>query len=230
MRSMPPKPIQASQALASAMHAAEAARARGSRATMAATAPSAARKKTEQKRVAQPMAPATAAVVSKRKRKTTATHERVVVTAVIAFGFAAAVLGSVRVAGDVRETRAKELMQGTFTRVDAHQDEFRRVNARFATWTELAARGVRLPARQQVRTASADQSHWYLSLRDRNTGVVCDRIGELFDDPDGARAPVCRAPGDSTKEPALAAGPRMRLESQARSASRVTTARQDESQ
>lgn len=206
MRSMPPKPIQAAPALASAMHAAAAARSRG-----------------------VPAAATTAAVVSKRKRKTTATHERVVVTAVIAFGFAAAVLGSVRVAGDVRETRAKELMHGTFTRVDAQQDEFRRINARFATWTELAARGVRLPARQQVRTASADQSHWYLSLRDRNTGVVCDRTGELFDDPDETRAPVCRAAGDSARDPALAAGPRARPESP-RSASRLTTVRQDETQ
>src|SRR6476661_6946209 len=55
-----------------------------------------------------------AAVAGKRKRTKTATHERVVVTAVIAFGLAAAVLGSVRVAGNVRETRAKELMHGTF--------------------------------------------------------------------------------------------------------------------
>ncbi len=137
-----------------------------------------------------------AAAASKRRRKKTATHERVVVTAVIAFGFAAAVLGSVRVAGDVRETRAKELMHGTFSHVNKQQDDFRRVNSRFASWSELTARGVRLPARQEVRTSSADYSHWYLSIRDRRTGLVCDRVGELMDDPDSRRAPICR-PGSA---------------------------------
>jgi len=134
-----------------------------------------------------------AAVAGKRKRTKTATHERVVVTAVIAFGLAAAVLGSVRVAGNVRETRAKELMHGTFTRVNQQQDEFRRVNSRFASWSELTARGVRLPARQEVRTSSADYSHWYLSIRDRRTGIVCDRVGELMDEPGTRRTPVCRS-------------------------------------
>lgn len=141
--------------------------------------------------------PASASAAGTRKRKATATHERAVVTAIIAFGFAAAVLGSVRVAGNVRQTRAKELMRGTFTRVDEQQVRFRQEYARFATWTELAKRGVRLPARQQVRDARSDESHWYLSLRDRSTGVVCDRIGELMDEPEGNRMPVCRvaAPG-----------------------------------
>lgn len=134
-----------------------------------------------------------AAVAGKRKRSRTVTHERVVVTAVIAFGFAAAVLGSVRVAGDVREARARELMQGTFTKVNARQDEFRRVNSRFASWSELTARGVKLPARQELRTSSADHSHWYLSIRDRRTGLVCDRVGELMDEPGSRRAPVCRS-------------------------------------
>lgn len=140
---------------------------------------------------------ASAAVAGTRKRKATATHERAVVTAVIAFGLAAAVLGSVRVAGNVRQAKAKELMHSTFARVDQQQSRFRREYARYASWAELAERGVRLPARQQVRDARADESHWFLSLRDRTTGVVCDRIGELFDDPGDSRPPVCRvgAPG-----------------------------------
>jgi len=144
--------------------------------------------------VAAAAGPAGAAVAGKRKRKLRTSHERVVVTGLIAFGFAAAVLGSVRVAGDVRATRAKELMHGTFTRVDQQQDDFRRINARYATWPELSARGVRLPGRQQLRNSSADQSHWYLSLRDRNTGVVCDQVGALFDEPGSPRRPVCRVP------------------------------------
>ena len=137
-----------------------------------------------------------AAVAGQRKRRKTASHERVVVTAVLAFGFAATVLGSVRVAGDVRATRAKELMHGTFTKVNAQQDEFRRVNSRFASWSELIARGARLPARLELRTSSADDSHWYVSIRDRRTGLVCHRVGELTDEAGSIRAPVCR-PGSA---------------------------------
>lgn len=119
------------------------------------------------------------------------------VVALLAFGVAIVILGSMRVASDVREGRAKAEMAETFARVGQRQHEFRRLNARFATLPELNARGFRLPARHQVQRSSADPSHWFLSLRDRNTGMICDRIGELMDDPEAQRKPACR-PGNGT--------------------------------
>lgn len=142
-----------------------------------------------------------AAAVEERRRTETALRERVLVTALVAFGIAIAVLGSVRVAGNVRVSRAEEAMVGTFDRVEGEQAQFRRANLRFASWSELAKSGMRLPARQTVHRATADQSHWFLSLRDRNTGLICDRIGELMDEPDTERKAVCRMPA-----PAAAAG------------------------
>jgi uncharacterized protein HemX len=133
-----------------------------------------------------------AAAAGRVQRKRTATHERVLITGVIAFGLAASVLGSMRVAGDVREKRAREAMAGSFVRVHERQQEFRRLNARFATFAELSSRGLRLAARQQVQRSTADASHWYLSLRDRNTGLICERTGELTDETGRERAPVCR--------------------------------------
>jgi hypothetical protein len=138
-----------------------------------------------------------AASASRRERARVARSERLVVVSLLAFGVAIVILGSMRVAGEVREGRAREEMTETFARVGERQSEFRRLNARFATLPELNARGFRLPARHQVQRSTADPSHWFLSLRDRNTGMICDRIGELMDDPGSLRKPVCR-PGAST--------------------------------
>ena len=138
-----------------------------------------------------------AASASRRERARVARSERLVVVSLLAFGVAIVILGSMRVAGEVREGRAREEMTETFARVGERQSEFRRLNARFATLPELNARGFRLPARHQVQRSTADPSHWFLSLRDRNTGMICDRIGELMDDPGAQRKPVCR-PGASS--------------------------------
>jgi hypothetical protein len=137
-----------------------------------------------------------AAVASRRERARVARSERLVVISLLAFGLAIVILGSMRVAGEVRAERAREAMTETFTRVGQRQDEFRRLNARFATLPELNARGFRLPSRHQVQRSSADPSHWFLSIRDRNTGMICDRIGELMDEPGAGRKPVCR-PGNA---------------------------------
>ena len=120
----------------------------------------------------------------------------------VAFGLAASVLGSMRVAGDVREKRAREAMTGSFVKVHQRQHEFRQVNARFATFEELSSRGLRLSGRHQVRRSTADASHWYLSLRDRNTGLICERTGELTDETGTEREPVCR-PGVDTRRVAV---------------------------
>jgi hypothetical protein len=110
----------------------------------------------------------------------------------VAFGLAASVLGSMRVAGDVREQRAREAMTGSFAKVHQRQYEFRRMNARFATFAELSSKGLRLSGRHQVQRSTADASHWYLSLRDRNTGLICERTGELTDETGLERQPVCQ--------------------------------------
>jgi hypothetical protein len=135
---------------------------------------------------------ARAAMASRRERARVARSERLVVISLLAFGAAVVILGSMRVAGEVREGRALEAMVETFARVGERQDEFRRLNARFATLPELNARGFRLPSRHQVQRSSADPSHWFLSIRDRNTGMICDRIGELTDEPGTQRKPLCR--------------------------------------
>ncbi|MES2523650.1 MAG: hypothetical protein V4617_13175 [Gemmatimonadota bacterium] len=143
-------------------------------------------------RVAQAAAQAAA-----RHRTRTALRERALVTSVVAVGIAIAVLGSMRVAGNVRVSRAREAMTGTFARVDERQHEFRRLNARYATLPELARRGIRIPSQHIVQRATATESHWYLSLRDRTTGLICDRTGELSDEQGTARVPVCRAREES---------------------------------
>ena len=62
---------------------------------------------------------------------------------------------------------------------------------RFATWPELEARGVVLGENQEIEEWNADASHWFLSVRDRTTGIVCQRTGELFDASSGARRAAC---------------------------------------
>ena len=106
---------------------------------------------------------------------------------------AGAVMAVVRVTDRVEHGRAREALHGTLAAVFERQTEFRSAEARFATWEELSGRGVRLPRTQSVERSTASQSHWFLSLRDRQTGIVCDRIGELFDDA-GDRPPRCRDP------------------------------------
>ena len=77
----------------------------------------------------------------------------------------------------------------------AQQSTFRLLNQRFATWSELEARGMRLPVDQAVVKSNASASHWFVSLRDSATGVICDKTGELFDEGPNDYRPVCREPG-----------------------------------
>ena len=106
---------------------------------------------------------------------------------------AGAVMAVVRVTDRVEQGRARAALHGTLATVFERQTAFRSTEARFATWEELSGRGVKLPRTQAVERSSASQSHWFVSLRDRQTGIVCDRIGELFDDA-GDRPPRCRDP------------------------------------
>ena len=108
------------------------------------------------------------------------------------FAGGALVVMGMNVADSNRNSRAREALGVTFVRMHSRQAEFRSVNGRFATWPELRDNGVSLGPRQSVVDSNADASHWFLSIRDRETGVVCDRTGELLDGPIAERLPVCR--------------------------------------
>jgi hypothetical protein len=92
------------------------------------------------------------------------------------------------------DTRAREALGRTFVRVYTRQTEYRTLFGRFANWSELSQRGAMLGPRQTVRSSNADASHWFLSLGDLDTGVICDGTGELFDEEPGDRRPICRSP------------------------------------
>lgn len=115
-----------------------------------------------------------------------------VMTLVAVFAVGAVTLMSMNVAASARETRSKEALGQTFTRVHSRQSEYRAIYGRFATWPELQTRGVAVGPRQSVVDSNADASHWFMSIRDLDTGVICDRTGELMDESADERRPVCR--------------------------------------
>jgi len=108
------------------------------------------------------------------------------------FTAGALMLIAMNVAASNRNSRAKVKLGETFVRMHNRQAEYRSNNGRFATWPELQASGVALGPRQSVVDSNADASHWFLSIRDRQTGIICDRTGELLDGPAPERQPVCR--------------------------------------
>jgi hypothetical protein len=108
------------------------------------------------------------------------------------FTAGALMLIAMNVAARNRNSRAKVKLGETFVRMHNRQAEYRAANGRFATWPELQASGTAISPRQSVVDSNADASHWFLSIRDRETGVICDRTGELLDGPVAERQPVCR--------------------------------------
>ncbi|MBL0170214.1 MAG: hypothetical protein IPP90_05685 [Gemmatimonadaceae bacterium] len=101
-------------------------------------------------------------------------------------------LASLSVADSSRKAQAKTQMGQTFAVVHRRQSEFRSLTGRFATWPELRQRGATLGPRQTVNSSNADASHWFISIRDQQAGVICDRTGELMDEDRFERTPVCR--------------------------------------
>ena len=108
------------------------------------------------------------------------------------FAVGAMALIWVSVVDSLRKTRAKASMGQTFAVVHRRQSEFRTLFGRFATWPELTARGAKLEPSQKVNASNADASHWFISIRDQDAGVICDRTGELMDEDTSERAPACR--------------------------------------
>ena len=118
--------------------------------------------------------------------------KRIVFALVGIFVIGALAVMSMSIADASRKTRAKAAMGQTFAVVHRRQSEFRSLTGRFATWPELKQRGATLRSNQSVNGSNADASHWFISIRDTEAGVICDRIGELMDEDSYERTPVCR--------------------------------------
>jgi hypothetical protein len=121
-----------------------------------------------------------------------ALERRLVVTIVAVFMVAAGVLLTITTRASSSAAASQVAMTKAFGQVHEQQGQFRALNGRFASWPELEGQGARLPRNQVARAWTADASHWFLSIRDTNTGVVCDRTGELFDEDPEERKPTCR--------------------------------------
>lgn len=128
-----------------------------------------------------------------RKLQDKAEHERNIATALLASVVGVAILlMSVGATSMIRSGTATSALNGSLSLLRTHQSDFRLLNNRFATWTELTALGVGLPPNQSVRASNADASHWFMSVMDQQTGIICDSTGELVEDMSGPAAPVCR--------------------------------------
>lgn len=115
----------------------------------------------------------------------------IVTSIVIAFVMVSLAFGSLKISGDTQVDRSRSALGGSLTAVHQRQTEFRILNRRFASWPELEARGLTLPPSQRVVRANVTASHWFVALRDGDTGMICSRTGELFDDGPLDRAPTC---------------------------------------
>ena len=119
--------------------------------------------------------------------------DRAVGIGIAVFVAAMTVVGIFGVTSSVRTSIVRATMDSTFAGVHQHEQDFHTLNNRFASWRELEDRGATLPARLRVVASNADSSHWFLSLLDRSSGMVCDRTGELFDETGNERSAVCRS-------------------------------------
>ena len=138
---------------------------------------------------------ASARALQQRKKKAAREQNIVTATALLVVG-SLALIGGISAASLLQASNAQTAIVGSFDAVHTQQRDFRVVNQRFATWSELTVNGMTLPVRQSVVTSNADASHWFLSIRDRDAGVVCDGIGVLNDEAVGVRPPVCRSTGE----------------------------------
>lgn len=145
--------------------------------------------------VARPVAAAARAKPSASTAIGSAAREKrdhvFVTSIVVAFVFLTVAIAGVKMNGSMQQDRSRTAMTGTLTKVHEQQTAFRILNQRFATWPELRERGMSLPEAQRVVASNASRSHWYMSVRDTSTGIICSRTGELFDDSPLDRTPSC---------------------------------------
>ncbi len=119
---------------------------------------------------------------------------QIVTSLVVTFVLLLFAVASVRISGNAKVDRSMDAVKGTLNQVHARQTNFRLINQRFASWRELESSGLRLPGKQSVVASNATLSHWFVSVRDGATGVVCEKTGELFDEGPDDRKPICREP------------------------------------
>lgn len=127
-----------------------------------------------------------------KARESDATAQRYVAWLIGVFLLVAFALLSMNVATSTKHSVARTALGASFAQVQLRQTEFRSESGRFAQWDELVANGASLASGQTVAASNADASHWFLSLRDEKTGMVCDRIGDLVEG-GVQRPPNCRA-------------------------------------
>ncbi|MBA3919145.1 MAG: hypothetical protein C0516_11240 [Gemmatimonas sp.] len=122
-------------------------------------------------------------------------NESLLVTSLLAtFTLLTVAVASVTVRGNMTVERRTSALTGTLAQVNDHQQTFRVLNRRFASWSELQAAGMKVPEGQRMVQSNSTASHWFVSLRDVETGVICSRTGELFDDGPNDRTPNCTKP------------------------------------
>ncbi len=139
----------------------------------------------------QPTASQATASVVRAAEARTATERRLIAVLLMVVVGAVAAVGATAANSTMSAGRSRERMGGTLGRASLVQMEFRDRNKRFAVWEELSRNGVRLAPELTVVTSNASSSHWYLRLRDRTTGVTCDRVGQLLDPPTSSIVPSC---------------------------------------
>lgn len=142
------------------------------------------------RRSVDPTAPRPRGRVRKRVRENQDRH--VVAWLIAAFGLIVIAIASFGMTGNLRASGVESALSGTLTSVAQHQADFRALHQRFGRWDELQGRGLRLPAHQRLVKANATDSHWFVAIRDMETGMVCERTGELFDESPDERSANCR--------------------------------------
>lgn len=124
-------------------------------------------------------------------------ERRFVLIISVAFLGLAVALSGMRMTTVRTSSRSIKALDATFEQVSGHQDEYRVANGRYATWPELAAQGEQLEPELMVIRSAATASHWYLRIFDSSSGIVCDKLHELYGGGGSGDRPACReAEGD----------------------------------
>jgi hypothetical protein len=125
-------------------------------------------------------------------RMRTRRDHRVVMALLLVAVIVVLFLAAISVRATIRLGAVRERVGGTLNRASLVQMEFHTRHRRFALWDELEDGGLRLPSGMNVEASSATPSHWYLRLRDIESGTTCDRVGLLTDPPGRPVTPSCQ--------------------------------------
>ncbi len=140
------------------------------------------------------MSPVSVEDPSGRPSVRTTRDQRVVMTLLLVAVVVMIVLASLSVRATMRHDAVRQRVGGSLNRASLVQMEFHSRHRRFALWDELSEGGMRLPMGLSVEASTASSSHWYMRVRDVESGTMCDRIGMLTDPPGRPIAPSCQRP------------------------------------